>query len=92
MMTVAPVNAVPIQEPISSSLAVATGNDKGGHDYIMIEDIFQDMDDDGGGEDGEEATMTEPMIVLSSKGLVNQLDEDEIPFGLVNHLDEASSS
>jgi hypothetical protein len=39
-MTVVPVNADPIREPVSSSAAATAGNDDGGHDYITIEDLF----------------------------------------------------
>jgi hypothetical protein len=51
MPTAVPMNADHVQEPISSSSAASAGNSEGGHDYITIEDIFDEManDDDSGG-------------------------------------------
>jgi hypothetical protein len=60
---VVPVNADPIREPVSSSSAAAASNDYGVHDYITMKDLFQDMADDGGGGDGQEATMMKPKDV-----------------------------
>jgi hypothetical protein len=68
-------------------VAVA-GNDDGGPDYIMIEDLFQDMtnDDDGGG-DGEEAIVTQPKDVQLFEGLFDHLDEDDVLFACLRWLE-----
>jgi hypothetical protein len=41
------------QQPSSS--AAAAGDDSANHDYITISDLLQDMADNNGGGDGEQA-------------------------------------
>jgi hypothetical protein len=73
------VNADHVGQPTSSSATVA-GDDNTDRDYITVEDLLQDIADDGGG-DGEEATMREGEDVELFEEIANRLDHDDVLFG-----------
>ena len=70
------------QQPASSSSSAAASDDNA-RDYIMIEDLFQDMvaDDDSGGDVDEEAIVRDPEGVELLEEISNRLNEDDILFG-----------
>ena len=58
------------------------GSDNGSHDYIMVEDIIQDLaDEDASGGDGQEATVSGPKDVQLVEDLVKHINEDDVVFG-----------
>jgi hypothetical protein len=61
---------------------IATG-DNADRDYIMMDDLIQDMADDGGGngDGGELAGVMEPEDVELFEGLANHMDHDDVLFG-----------
>jgi hypothetical protein len=67
----------------STSSSVAAANNDNARDYIMMEDLFQDMDadDDGGGDTDEEAIVRDPEGAELLEKIANRLDEDNILFG-----------
>ena len=76
------------QQPSSSSAAAdghdtAVGNNAD-RDYITMDDLLQDMANDGGrgsNGDGEAATVMEPEDVELFEGLANRLDHDDVLLG-----------
>jgi len=67
----------------SSSSATASAGDNADCDYIMMEDLFEDMasDDDGGRDADEEAIVRDPKGAELLEEIANRLDEDDILFG-----------
>ena len=74
------VNADHVGRQPSSSSAVSDDNAR---DYIMMDDLFQDMDvdDDGGGDGDEEAIVRNPEDAELLEEIANCLDENDILFG-----------
>ena len=66
----------------ASSLAIVASDDNV-HDYIMIEDLHQDMatNDDGGGDGDEDASVKDPRGAELMVEIANYFDEYDILFG-----------
>jgi hypothetical protein len=79
------VNADHAREPSSSSTG---GHDIVGDnaDFIMMDDLVQDMVDGGGKVDGEPAVL-EPKDVEPFEELINCLNNEHVMFGSLRWLD-----
>jgi hypothetical protein len=84
------------QQPSSLAAAagghdIATSDYNADRDYIMMDDLLQDMADDsrGGGNDGdcELATVMEHEYAELFEGLANRLDHDDVLFGSLRWLE-----
>jgi hypothetical protein len=69
------------RQPASSLVAAAS--DDNAHDYITMEDLFQDMaaDDDSGGDADEEAIVRDLEGAELLEEIANRIDEDDILYG-----------
>jgi hypothetical protein len=70
------------QQPSSAS----AGDDNANRDYIMMDDLLQDIDNDGCG-DGKPADVLEPEDAEFFKDLVNRLNHDDVLFGNAKWLE-----
>jgi hypothetical protein len=70
------------QQPSSAP----AGDDNANCDYITMDDLLQDIDNDGGG-DGKPADVLEPKDAEFYKDLVNRLNHDDILFGNAKWLE-----
>jgi hypothetical protein len=76
--------AVNAEQKTSTTVAnghntAATGDDNVDHDYIMMDDLLQDMAGDDDGDGGE--LVRDPKTVDLFESIANHLDHDNILFG-----------
>ena len=70
-----------VQQP-SSSPAARADSDTGNHDYVMINELLQDMAaNDGDGDYDEQSDFLGPEDAEIFENLANRMDQDDVLFG-----------
>jgi hypothetical protein len=71
------------REPTASSSSAATAAPSSDtHDYITMDDFFQDIaNNDGGGGGDEDVALMDPQGAELMEEIANRLDKDDILFG-----------